>query len=173
MNSSHKQILPYDPSWADAYKTEAERLKPIFGDSLVGIEHIGSTSVPGLASKPIIDIGVLIKSHMEANNFIESLAILGYVFDRDLHEKTQFPERHFFRKGNPTQFHLSVAYADKAKFWSRQLLFRNYLRTHPEDRRRYEELKKKLIAEDPSGTGAYISGKSELIQEILKKAGFS
>jgi GrpB-like predicted nucleotidyltransferase (UPF0157 family) len=173
MNSSHEQIIEYSPDWAEAYEGEAEKLKPVFGESLVAVEHIGSTSVPGLVGKPIVDIGVLIKNHEEADNFVEPFAALGYKFDRDLHEKTEFPERHFFRKGEPTQFHLSIAYADKAKFWSRQILFRDYLRSHPEDRDRYGALKKKLLEADPTGVASYISGKTEFIQEILNKAGFN
>ncbi len=173
MNSSHEKILESDPKWAEAYAEEAEKLRPVFGESLVEIEHIGSTSIPGLAAKPIVDIAVLIKNHEEADNFIEPLLALGYKFDREMHEKTEFPERHFFRKSEPTQFHLSIAYADKAKFWPRQILFRDYLRSHPEDRDRYGELKKKLLEADPTGVGSYISGKTEFVQEILNKAGFN
>lgn len=173
MNPSHEQIVEYKEDWAEAFEKEAEKLKPVFGESLVAIEHIGSTSIPGLVGKPIVDIGVLIKSYEEADNFVEPLATLGYKFDREMHEKTEFPERHFFRKGEPTQFHLSIAYSDKAKFWPRQILFRNYLRTHAEDRDRYGELKKKLLEADPTGVGSYISGKTEFVQEILKKAGFN
>jgi GrpB-like predicted nucleotidyltransferase (UPF0157 family) len=172
MDASHEKIVPYDPAWVDAYNQEAEKLRPVFGDELVDIEHIGSTAVPGLASKPIIDLAVLIKSHENADTFIEPLLALDYRFDRDVHAKVVSPERHLFRKGNPTRFHLSVAYADRGGFWRRQLLFRDYLRAHPEDRQRYQDLKQKLIQVD-TNIDAYVSGKSEFINEILQKAGFN
>lgn len=172
MDSSHQQIISYDPNWIEIYNTEAQKLKEVFGDSLLGIEHIGSTSVPGLASKPIIDIAVLIENHEDAEKFISALAEIGYIFDEGLHMKTEFPERHLFRKGSPTSSHLSIAYADKGSFWKRQLAFRDYLRTHPKDRDRYATLKQKLIQEDPTGQNGYISGKTELINEILDKTGF-
>jgi GrpB-like predicted nucleotidyltransferase (UPF0157 family) len=173
MDTSHERIVPYDPSWVAIYQAESEKLKPIFGDSLVGIEHIGSTSVPELASKPIVDIAVLIKTHTEADAHIEPLAALGYTFDAKLHQNTVSPERHFFRKGSPTQLHLSIAYTNRAKFWPRQIMFRDWLRSHSADREQYETLKKQLMQEDPSGTNSYIGGKSDFIQGILQKAGFN
>ncbi|MBP6942726.1 MAG: GrpB family protein [Candidatus Buchananbacteria bacterium] len=173
MDSSHQNVVPYNPEWASLFISEAEILKPIFADSLVSIEHIGSTSIPSFPSKPIIDIGVLIKSHTEAENFIEPLVELGYAFDRELHNRTEFPERHFFRKGEPTQFHLSIAYADKAKFWPRQLAFRDYLRSHSEARDAYAKLKQELIAADPTGRDTYISGKTEFVNDVLQRAGFN
>jgi len=172
MNSSHEQILPYNPEWVEMYETEVEKLKEVFGKELLGIEHIGSTSVLGLDSKPIIDIMVLIASYRDADKYIEALGTIGYPFDKDIHEKTEFPERHLFRKGNPTEFHLSIAYADRGSFWKRQLAFRDYLRTHPEERDRYAELKHRLIKEDPTGQNSYIGDKTDLINEMLDKSGF-
>ncbi|PIR88644.1 MAG: hypothetical protein COU09_01160 [Candidatus Harrisonbacteria bacterium CG10_big_fil_rev_8_21_14_0_10_44_23] len=168
---SHEQIAPYNPKWIDLYETEATKLKEIFGDKLLGIEHIGSTSIPGLPAKPIIDLMILIDSHKNASKFIPPLQGLDYPFDSTSHTD-QSTERHFFRKGNPTKFHLSVAYADRGGFWKRQLAFRDYLREHPDQRDRYAELKQKLIKEDPTGKSGYIGGKTELINEILDKAGF-
>lgn len=167
MDISHEQVITYDPAWTDAYTAEAEKLKSVFNDSLLTIEHIGSTSVPELASKPIIDIAVVIEKHEDADSFIEPLKQLGYLYDQPASSN----ERHFFRKGDPTRYHLSVCYQSRGSFLKRQILFRDWLRSHPEDRDTYEKLKLQLIEQDPSGTNTYISGKSDLIQEILKKAG--
>ena len=171
-DSSHEQIVQYNPEWVHVYETEAIKLKEIFGNELLGIEHIGSTSIPGLAAKPIVDIMVQIKNHDDADKFIPSVSNLGYEFDTQVHTKTPNPERHFFRKGNPTQFHLSIAYEDKGSFWKRQLAFRDYLRAYPDERDRYAALKQKLIAEDPTGKDTYIGGKTDLINEMLDKSGF-
>lgn len=170
--TSHEQIAAYNKEWPSLYKAEALELRKIFGDKLLEVEHIGSTSVPGLASKPIIDIMVLIENHSEADKFIPELEKLGYMFDAEVHSKTQFPERHFFRKGSPAQYHLSIAYADKGSFWKRQLAFRDYLRSHSDERDRYATLKQELITKDPTGKNSYIGGKTDLINEMLDKSGF-
>lgn len=137
----------------------------------MAIEHIGSTSIPGLSSKPIIDIMVLIDNHENAEKFIPKLSEIGYPFDSNSHTDKS-TERHLFRKGKPTEFHLSIAYANRGGFWKRQLAFRDYLRSHPEDVQRYEKLKKDLIKKDPTGKGEYISGKTDFVNEILDKSGF-
>jgi GrpB-like predicted nucleotidyltransferase (UPF0157 family) len=171
-DSSHEQIATYNPEWVGMYEAEAEKIKEVFGKDLLGIEHIGSTSVPGLPAKPIIDIMVLLENQEKADEFIPALQNLGYPFDSELHARTPSPERHLFRKGNPTEFHLSIAYADKGSFWKRQLAFRDYLREHPEERDRYAALKQKLIKEDPTGKDTYIGAKTDLVNEMLDKSGF-
>lgn len=171
-DTSHEQILPHDPAWAERYEAEAERVREAIGGALLGIEHIGSTSVPGLDSKPIIDIAALVESEAAAAALVPALASIGYPFDESGHTRFGTPERHLFRKGNPTDFHLSLAYADRGSFWKRQLAFRDYLREHPEDRDRYAALKHQLLAEDPTGKGSYIGGKTELVNEVLDKSGF-
>lgn len=170
-DSSHEQIAPYNPDWVDLYKTEAEKLREVFGNDILGIEHIGSTSVPGLPAKPIIDIMVLIDSYENAEKYIPKLEAIGYPFDSTAHTDKS-TERHLFRKGNPTEYHLSIAYADRGSFWKRQLAFRDYLREHPEERDRYAELKQNLIKEDPTGKNGYIGGKTDLVNEMLDKSGF-
>jgi len=170
-DTSHKQIVPYNPEWIDFYNIEARKLKGVFGDGLLGIEHIGSTSVPGLPAKPIIDMMILIDNHKNAENFIPKLKNLGYNFDPNAHTDKS-TERHLLRKGKPTQFHLSIAYESRGCFWKRQLAFRDYLRKHPNERDRYAKLKRKLIVKDPTGKDAYIEGKTDLVNKILDSAGF-
>jgi GrpB-like predicted nucleotidyltransferase (UPF0157 family) len=169
---SHTEIQDYNPEWVTVYEKEAHKIKEVLGDRFLEIEHIGSTSIPELSSKPIIDIAILIASWEDADNLIEPIESLGYVFDVDVHQAQSNPERHLFRKGNPTEFHLSIAYQDKASFWERQMLFRNYLRAHPEEREQYAKLKQELIAKDSTGKDEYIVGKTDFVMGILKKAGF-
>ncbi|MEK7180554.1 MAG: GrpB family protein [Patescibacteria group bacterium] len=170
-DSSHENILPYNPEWIHLYEAEAEKLKQVFGNELLGIEHIGSTSVPELPAKPIIDIMVLIDSHENAAKYIPKLEVLGYPFDFTAHTDKS-TERHLFRKGNPTHYHLSIAYVDRGSFWKRQLAFRDYLREHPEERDRYASLKQELIKNDPTGMDSYTGEKTDLVNEILDKSGF-
>ena len=74
----------------------------------------------------------------------------------------------FFRKGEPVKFHLSITEKDKTTYWKRQILFKNYLNAHPKEAREYEELKKKLILEDPEARQAYSDGKNEFVQRMLE-----
>ncbi len=169
---SHSVIEEYNPEWKEKFEEEAERIKALLGDKIISIEHIGSTSVPGAISKPIIDMAILISTHKDADSVAESLSELDYPFDLEEHNKTKSHERHLLRKGNPTEYHLSIAYADKASFLERQLLFRDYLRQHPESIEEYNELKRRLIKEDPTGKNGYIGSKTDFVMSILKKAGF-
>ena len=127
------------------FEREKQALITVFGEKALNIEHIGSTSVPGLSSKPIIDIAVLIDHVDDADMFVEKLEELGYVIDT----RALSTERHFFRKYEDRNFHLSIAYRNQGGFWSRQILFRDYLRNHPELRDEYDDLKKKLLEKDP------------------------
>lgn len=156
-------IVPYNTEWSLLYEKEAEKIKAVFTSSLVDIQHIGSTAIPGMSSKPIIDIAILIESSKDANNFIEPLLSLDYEYDK---EKSS-SERHLFRKYQDHSFHLSIAYKDKGSFWHRQIFFRDYLKEHEEARKEYVDLKFKLLKEDPTGMGSYISGKSEFVAKVL------
>jgi GrpB-like predicted nucleotidyltransferase (UPF0157 family) len=172
MNSSHTRLIPYDSGWNSSYEKEAAILKPLFSESLIDIDHIGSTAVPGLSAKPIIDIAVLLKSHNDADAYIAPLKEHGYIFDEAAHAKGVAPERHFFRKGNPTTFHLSLAYADRGSFWKRQVLFRDYLREHTEAKDEYQRIKEEGMKIDPTGGDTYIGNKTEFIEQTLVRAGF-
>ena len=163
---SHTILISYQPSWEHKFEMEKDELKKIFGDKAIAIEHIGSTSIPGLSAKPIIDIAMLIEKREDGDGFIKPVRELGYQYDK----LNSSGERHFFRKGNPTEFHLSIAYKDKGSFWERQILFRDYLRSYPEFRDEYRRLKENLLQNDPSGKGNYISGKSEFVNKVLELA---
>lgn len=160
---SHIQLLPYQSSWKEKFQVEKTKIQNVFGDLAISIEHIGSTSIDGLSSKPIIDIAVLIDKMESADKFIKPLDHLGYWYDK----LNSSGERHFFRKGKPTEFHLSIAYTDKGNFWERQILFRDYLRNHAEARNEYARLKADLLEKDPTGRGEYIKGKTEFVDKIL------
>jgi GrpB-like predicted nucleotidyltransferase (UPF0157 family) len=166
LDSMRYEVISYDPNWVELFESEKEKIKSVFSDEVIAIEHIGSTSIPGLASRPIIDIGVLIASHNDADKYIKPLTQLGYEYD----QPASSPERLFFRKYGSQKYHLSIAYQDRGSFWKRQILFRNYLREHEDARREYQELKLKLIQEDTTGRHSYIQGRSEFIQRILELA---
>ena len=165
-NIAHTTLLPYQHSWKEKFDKEKSKLLEIFGNKAIAIEHIGSTSIPGLLSKPIVDIAVLIKSRADADAFTEPLASIGYMFH------SSSTERHFYTKGNPIEYHVSIAYADQGGFLPRQILFRDYLRAHPEALDEYAVLKEGLLQKDPTGKGNYTNGKTDFIQKVLKLAGW-
>lgn len=161
------KIVPYQHDWPKKFQTEKEKLQDIFGNKSLEIEHIGSTSIEGLSSKPIVDIVVMIENYQDADIFTEPLSKIDYRFD------SSSTERHYYVKGNPVEYHLSIAYANQGGFWSRQILFRDYLRSHTEARNEYAKLKEELLRRDPSGSNEYIGGKTNFVYKILDLAGWN
>ncbi|UOY90691.1 GrpB family protein [Bacillus glycinifermentans] len=155
------------PEWPERYETEKKRLQPVFGKIALGIEHIGSTAVPGLAAKPVLDLMVGVKHLSEAERLIEPLSDLGY--EHVFHEA--FPRRRFFRKGKRRAgiHHLHI-YVYKSEEWKNQLRFRDYLRAHPKVREDYETLKRDLAKHFPHDRNSYTKGKAPFITHIVEKA---
>ncbi len=172
LDTSHMEVQDYDLRWVEMYEDESQKIKALLGDKLILMEHIGSTSIPGLASKPIIDMAVVVPSWKDAEALIEPLATLGYPSEASHVDESNAGERLLFRKGNPTQFHLSIAYGDRGSFLERQILFRDYLRTHDDERDEYGKLKKELIVTDPTGKDTYFGNKTDFVMRTLKRAGF-
>lgn len=160
---------PYQPRWRELFRAEEEPLRSVFGPAALEIEHIGSTSIPGTPARPVVDMAVMIAHYGDALNFAEALQGLGWVPDPSIF--TEAGERHFYTRGDPRQYHLSIAYADRGGFWPRQILFRDYLRAHPNVRDEYAALKARLLREDPSGA-TYVKGKTDFVYEVLLRAGW-
>jgi GrpB-like predicted nucleotidyltransferase (UPF0157 family) len=138
-------ITDYDPHWPAKFAEEEARLYKAIGDWVTGIEHIGSTSVPGLAAKPVIDILVGVRALAEADaHCIAPICDLGYEYVPEF--ESVMPYRRFFRRSTADglrshQIHLIEKETD---FWQRHLLFRDYLRTHPARAQEYAALKRRL-----------------------------
>ena len=165
------EIVNYDPRWPNLFDEEAKRLRATLDPSLiVGLEHFGSTAIPGLAAKPIIDILIAVRSLADAQAcFVESLRNLDYVYWAENPKK----DRMFFVKGMPPfgsrrSHHVHVTEPD-AEMWQR-LAFRDYLRAHPEEAATYERLKRQLAAEYQSDREAYTDAKSAWIESVMRKA---
>lgn len=161
----------YQDGWVEKFEEEKERLLAVFRGIALEIEHIGSTSIPSMSAKPIIDIAVRVETSKDADSSTETLSQIGYWLD------SVSTERHFYRKGEPIEYHLSVAYADRGGFWARQILFRDYLRGHPELVKEYEELKTENLKitpeedfEDLSFSEVYNMGKCKFVKKVLDLA---
>lgn len=161
------KLASFTNQWAATYQREKDKLMSLLGSDVIATQHIGSTAIPGIASKPIVDIMVLLHSIQLASNYLEILSTLGYEYAKD----RSSTERYFFTKGNPVTVHLSLT--DRSTpYWDRQIAFRDYLVKHPDAAKEYETLKRSLIEKYPSGKDEYSSGKNEFVVAVLQKAGF-
>jgi GrpB-like predicted nucleotidyltransferase (UPF0157 family) len=157
--------VPYDPLWADVFEKEHAHILNACGERIVKVEHIGSTSVPGLAAKPIIDIAVGLVRLRDAKNLIESLASIGYRFYRINRYEI------FFAKGpDACRTHYIHAVRYKGAKWQTDILIRNYLRTHPKDVARYSTLKRQLARQYADDRYTYTAKKDAYIKSIIAKA---
>ncbi len=157
-------ISSYDNRWPDDFKLEQSTLRTVFDSGSVIIEHIGSTSVPKLAAKPIIDIMVGIEKLFYAENLITKLNDLGYQYVPEY--ETELPERRYFRKPGR---HLHCVLLGSS-FWIDHLLFRDFLRTHPTVATDYSLLKQSLAEKHNRNHRAYTEGKSKFIADVLNRA---
>jgi len=155
-------IVPYDPAWPKVYKREKEILTEALGSLVLSIHHIGSTAVPGLAAKPIVDILAGVPTLLPPSAYEERLRPCGYVFQFHDHEEGRL----FFRKGMPRTHHLHIMEQD-SKGFRHHLFFRDFLRLNPDAANEYAELKRRLAQRFREDRPAYVSGKAEWIRHIL------
>lgn len=161
-------INDYNPEWKSEFIHEKERISNAIPDIAIQIEHIGSTSVPGLAAKPLIDMMVGVKDlSLISSVHKERLAAMGYEFV----DHPEFPERRFFRKGKRRAgtHHLHL-YRYGGEQWTSNLLFRDYLIDHPEEAAAYGDLKRNLQEQYPQDRVSYTKAKAPYIQQVIQKA---
>ena len=160
-------VVPYDPDWPRQFERERAALAAVFAGCDAAIEHIGSTAVPGLGAKPVIDVLVGLSRLAEAESRIAALEAAGYEYVRKY--ETQLPQRRYFRKPRlaPRTFHLHCV-VKGSDDWVRHLAFRDYLRAHPESAAAYYELKRALAAR--LGKDDYTEAKSPFIDAIVSSA---
>lgn len=163
-------IVDYEPNWAILFQQEAQGINQILDRNLITrIEHFGSTAVPGLAAKPIIDLLVGVSSLAQAKQIaVPQLEALGYVYWANNPD----PQRLFFVKGlppnSPRTHHIHMVEPDSL-LWER-LLFRDYLRQHPDEAADYAQLKHDLAQRFFTDREAYTSGKTKYVQSVVEKA---
>jgi GrpB-like predicted nucleotidyltransferase (UPF0157 family) len=171
MIGQHKRdftVIPYQDDWVYEFEREAQILQSVLRENALRIEHIGSTSIPGMPAKAIIDIMVAVVSLTKARELIPVLESLGYVY----RPVDTVPGRVYFRKGNKPEYrthHLNLVTLD-SKFWNNQLAFRNYLREHDHIASQYVALKRK-IAEDYARTQVIdLDAKTAFVTKVLALA---
>jgi len=161
-------VIPYDPGWPAAFERLRQGIWPAVSDLATSIEHVGSTSVPGLAAKPVIDISVVVPAVDDVASAIERLARLGYVHSGDLGVKG----REAFQSPHQAPRHHLYLCPRGSLALRNHLVVRDHLRTHPEDTALYGALKLRLAGQYRDDIAAYTAAKTETILWILASAGF-
>jgi len=159
------EISDYDPGWPAAFAAIRDQVAAALGPLARRIEHVGSTAVPGLPAKPIIDLDVVIATRADLPEAISRLAVLGYRHQGDL----GIAGREAFASTASPARHLYVCTADSREL-ARYLAFRDYLRTHPGQARAYAELKRSLAARFRTDRDAYSRGKTAFVEQALTAA---
>jgi GrpB-like predicted nucleotidyltransferase (UPF0157 family) len=158
------EIVPYDPRWRYIYQQERDRLLAVIGDSVASLEHMGSTSVPGLSAKPIIDISAALKRLEDAEDLIPRVQAIGYRLipqrSPDRFDLWNCPE-------GPRPTHILHFMQSDSDAWRRPLIFRNALRADPELRMRYSDLKSRLAAACGEDIRRYGAEKSDFILSVV------
>ncbi len=159
-------IVDYDPNWPTRFHELRDRVATVLGDLVVIIEHVGSTSIPGCPAKPIIDMDVVISSLTDLPQAIARLATLRYVHEGDL----GIPGREAFAAPPDGPPHHLYVCSSQSEQYHRHILFRDYLRAHPEEVQAYSTLKQRLAHQFRHDRDAYSKAKSEFVVMILQCA---
>lgn len=160
------EIVPYDPAWPHRFQTLAGRLREALGPVAVRIDHIGSTSVPGLAAKPIVDVQISVAAFEPLDAFRLPLERVGLVYRAGNTERTK---RYFRETPGQRRTHVHVR---RAGSFSEQfaLLFRDFLRTHPDEALAYAALKRRLAEHYGHDRHGYLDAKEPYMWEIIRRA---
>ena len=169
MTTRNIVVVPYDEKWKLCFEQIAGELSAALGELALSIEHVGSTSVPGLAAKPIIDIDVVIEDESKLQAVIGALAKIGYQYEGNL----GIPGREAFGYEGKThlmEHHLYVCPKDSPEL-RRHVAFRDYLRGHPEAVQEYSRIKEEAALLFPHDIDGYINHKGTLIEKIYREIG--
>jgi len=160
------EVTTFNKNWVLLFEEEAQKLHEIFEHEIIEIHHIGSTSVKGMKAKPTIDILLVVKDLKRIDAFNNAMVSIGY----EPKGENGIPKRRYFQKGGDNRTHHVHIYEFGNPEIERHLVFRDYLRTHPEDAKIYGNVKEKLSKQFPYDIDSYIVGKENLVLEIERKA---
>jgi GrpB-like predicted nucleotidyltransferase (UPF0157 family) len=161
------EVVQYDPAWVDIFQAEAEVLAIIFGEKLVAIHHIGSTAIPGIVAKPIVDILVEVRDIQEVDDLNTDIEKLGY---QPRGEYGIPGRRYFVKQTGEVHIHHIHTFQSGNPQVERHLNFRDYLIAHPLDALAYSRLKEDLAQQFPEDIDNYAMGKNDFINNIDDKA---
>jgi GrpB-like predicted nucleotidyltransferase (UPF0157 family) len=164
LESGVVRLVAYDDMWPSLFAAERDRINAALASHglAMHIEHIGSTAVPGLAAKPVLDI---LAAPLKGEHVEPLLAVIPLA-DYEYRPLSSTPERHFFRRGTPRQFHLHLTPFD-SDVWRDQLVFRDRLRADARLAADYAALKRELAGKYPRDRESYINGKTEFVRRVV------
>ncbi|MFJ7931392.1 GrpB family protein [Peribacillus sp. NPDC096448] len=160
------EVVPYKKEWPKLFHDECQKLQDIFGPEMMNSYHIGSTSIPAIHAKPIIDILAVVKDVECVADFNKEMEGIGY----DAMGENGMAGRRFFRKGGDERTHHIHMFQEGHEEISRHLAFRDYLLSHPDEAQKYSRLKQRLAAEFPMDIKGYVNGKNDFIKKVDEKA---
>jgi GrpB-like predicted nucleotidyltransferase (UPF0157 family) len=165
---SKVEVVPHNHQWRDAFEAEAKHVAAALGENVVAIHHIGSTAIPDIYAKPVIDLLVEVRDITEVDGQSSAMESLGY----EVMGEYGIPGRRFFRKDNQEgiRTHNIHAFEAGSAEVERHLAFRDYMIAHPGAAQRYSELKRKLAEEHPQSLDGYMDGKDGFIKEMDRRA---
>ncbi len=158
------RLEPYTSAWADAYAEERDRISSALGQRILGIEHVGSTAIPGICAKPIIDIAMAVPTLSAAEEFAPIMASIGYDYAGD----GGVPGQRIFGRGARLRTHLVHAVVADGPEWRNYLAFRDALLSDERLAKEYDSLKRALAAEFPDDRPSYTAAKGQFVEEILR-----
>lgn len=159
-------VSEYSETWPEKFAVEADKLRMVFGSEVITVHHIGSTAVPGLAAKPVIDLMPVVKTIESVDGFNEKMSTLGY----DAKGENGIAGRRYFQKGGDERSHHVHMYKDGSYEIIRHLAFRDYLRNFPGKAEEYGRLKQQLARRFPNDIESYINGKHEFAVKLEREA---
>ncbi len=164
------EVVAYDGSWVERFAVAERELRGALAPFVVDIEHIGSTAVPGLAAKPVIDIQVGVQTLDDSAEIVSAVESLGYEYVPEFED--ELPDRRYFRRwANGRRSHqVHLVERSNTDWWDRHVRFRDWLRNHDDDRDRYAELKRRLASTHRNDRRAYTDAKSHFIRAIEEKS---
>jgi len=158
-------LADYDPEWPVLYEREAARIRAVLGDAIVSLDHVGSTSVPGISAKPIIDILLVLEDTADESRYVPAMEAARY---RLVIREPHWHEHRVF-KGPDTNINLHTFQVGSSEI-ERMLAFRDRLRAHPDERDEYERTKRELAARTWAYVQHYATAKGEVVEAIITRA---
>jgi GrpB-like predicted nucleotidyltransferase (UPF0157 family) len=159
------ELVDYDPAWPQLFAREAERVRAALGDRVLLLEHVGSTSVPGLTAKPWIDMVLVVADSADEPAYVPALDAAGYVLR--IREPDWYEHRMFRRSDPGVHLHVFSPHCSEVE---RMLLFRDHLRRNESDRRLYERTKRELARREWAYVQNYADAKASVVEEIIARA---
>jgi GrpB-like predicted nucleotidyltransferase (UPF0157 family) len=161
------RVVPYTPDWLKCFQAERDLLRTALGSKVLEIRHIGSTAIPGMPAKPIIDILVAVRNLADVSDFLNALVRLGY---EDKGDGGVVGRRYFVKGTEAGRTHHLNFYEMNSPGWATHILFCEYLKSHNEVAEEYADLKQTLAKKFPTDRASYANGKEQFVTAVLERA---